>query len=275
MHAPEDSRISRLDAIEAAAYRDMFAAAPVTLRQTLGLATQEIGGATLLLAPGLPTPMFNRVIALGNSQPVTDTELDAITEAYRHAGVQNWWIHASPGVHHEALVRLLSARGFSPPSRRAWVKVQRGTEIPVAVETPLEVRRLKPGEEQGLAEATCASFEMPGSLAPWFEALAGQPNWRAVVAIQDHRVLGGGFLHLQGTDAWFGAGSVRPEARRQHAHRALMTERIRLAIEAGCTLLTTETGEPVHDESNPSLRNMIACGFEKIAARLNFAAPLT
>ena len=52
-----------------------------------------------------------------------------------------------------------------------------------------------------------------------------------------------------------------------------MALRIRLAIEAGRTRITTETGEPVGDEPNPSLRNMAACGFAKVFARLNFVAP--
>jgi len=114
---------------------------------------------------------------------------------------------------------------------------------------------------------------MPASLAPWFESLANRPDWRAVAAFDHDQVVGGGYLHLQGTRAWLGAGGVRPEARRHHAHRALMAARIRLAIEAGCTLIATETGEPVGEEPNPSLRNMTACGFTLAYSRLNLAAP--
>jgi hypothetical protein len=274
MNHLEHSTIHALDAVEAAAYRDMFAAAPAALRQRLGMETREMGGATLLIAPGLPTSMFNRVIAFGNAHPVTDGDLEAIRTVYREAGVRNWWIHLSPGPQLDVLITRLSSQGFTPPPRRAWVKVVRGTDPPGDVETPLDVRPIKPGEEQLLAETTCAAFEMPVALAPWFMALATRPHWQAVAAFDQDRVMGGGYLHIQGNSAWLGAGGVRPESRRQHAHRALMTLRIRLAIESGCTRISTETGEPANDEPNPSLRNMFACGFEKAASRLNFAAPL-
>jgi hypothetical protein len=33
----------------------------------------------------------------------------------------------------------------------------------------------------------------------------------------------------------------------------------------------TETGEPIGDEPNPSLRNMAWCGFVRVASRLNYA----
>jgi hypothetical protein len=49
-----------------------------------------------------------------------------------------------------------------------------------------------------------------------------------------------------------------------------MAARIRPAIEAGCTAIVTETGEPVGDEPNPSLANMLRCGFVRVASRLNY-----
>ena len=80
-------------------------------------------------------------------------------------------------------------------------------------------------------------------------------------------------LFIEGDTAWLGSGGVLPESRGHHAHRALMTLRIELAIQAGCRHIITETGEPVGDESNPSLRNMEACGFSKLFSRKNYAAP--
>ena len=49
--------------------------------------------------------------------------------------------------------------------------------------------------------------------------------------------------------------------------------RIGAAISAGCTSIVTETGEPVHDEPNPSLANMARCGFSRVASRLNWESP--
>jgi len=154
-----------LDAVEAAAYRDMFAAAPTELAP-LGLETREVAGATLLMAPGLPTPMFNRVIGLGNAQPASDDDVDRIVAAYREAGIGSWWMHLSPGARPASLGATLERHGFAQPARAAWVKVLRDEVAAPEVETGLEIRSIRPGEEQALGEALCAAFEMrPSGLA--------------------------------------------------------------------------------------------------------------
>ena len=93
------------------------------------------------------------------------------------------------------------------------------------------------------------------------------------MAVVNGEVVGGGFVHLQGERAWLGVGGVRPTARGQRVHRTLMTLRIEQAIDAGCSEIATETGEPIGDEPNPSLQNMRACGFSQAYSRLNYAAP--
>lgn len=261
------------DAIEAAAYRDMYAAAPPGLAAKLGLAVEEIGGATLLMARAIPDAFFNRVIGLGVARPASEAALDNLLAAYRAAGAKHWWVHLTPGAEPAALPSWLERRGFVLAKRSAWAKVLRGTEAPPEVGTPLEVRAARQGEEGALAESIAAAFGMPAAFAPWFAALALRRGWRAYVALEADRVVGGGLLYLDGGDAWLGAGAVRAEQRGRHAHRALMALRVREAIAAGCTRIFTETGEPVGDEPNPSLANMQWCGFRRVCSRLNYAAP--
>ena len=259
------------DAIEAAAYRDMYAAAPPALAAQLGLELRKLGDATLLIAHGIPDPFFNRVIGLGSGHPAREDDLDAVTAEYR--GQKRWWLHITPGAKPAALASWLAARGFALAKRRAWAKMVRGTSSMPEVETPLEVRAARAGEQDGLAESIAAAFGMPALLAPWFAALASRRNWRACVALEAGHVVGGGLLYLDGSDAWLGAGAVRTEQRGRHAHRALMALRIREAIDAGCTRIFTETGEAIDGEPNPSLANMRWCGFRRAGSRLNYAAP--
>jgi hypothetical protein len=65
---------------------------------------------------------------------------------------------------------------------------------------------------------------------------------------------------------------VLAEARRRNAHRAILAERLTLAIGQRVTHIATETGEPINSEPNPSLRNMYRLGFERVASRLNYVA---
>jgi len=266
--------IRRHDEVEAAAYRSLFAAAPAGLAQSLGLRVQEIGDACALLATGIPTHIFNRVIGLGNREPASAVALKNIETCYREAGVRDWWVHVSPTGRESQLLDSLSEQGYHLAERKAWAKMVHDATPAEPVMCQADVRELAPGEEIELAQTICTAFEMPSAMAPWFAALALQPQWRAVAAWRAGQIVGGGYLHLQGQYAWLGAGGVRPEARGLHVHRALMAKRIELALDAGCTQLFTETGEAVGDEPNPSLRNMLACGFTRAFSRLNYRAPV-
>ncbi len=270
----EDTLLAyRHDAVEAAAYRDMVAAAPPSLAHALGLETRDVRSATLLVAPGLPTPIFNRVIGLANGAAATQGDLDAIAQAYRSAGVRTWWIHATPGPHFDDLCALLESNGYALPSRRAWAKMWRGPEPSPEVSSASEIGRASPGDATEVGAVLSAAFGMPPSAATWLASLVGRGGWLTAVARLDGKIVGAGMLHRQGRAGWLGIGGVREDARGARAHRALMAWRIREAIVLGCSDIVTETGEPTGDEPNPSLRNMEACGFRRLCSRLNFAAP--
>jgi hypothetical protein len=267
---PDLPMIHRLDAIEASAFRAMYAAAP---DPSLGIATHEIAGATLLICKGLPAPIFNRVIGLGNTTPASARDLDHIVAAYRAAGLKNWWICLSPDAQPETIDEMLSMRGFTLAPRKSWAKVVRDNSPILKMKTTLEIRTIRPGEEPTLAETLCAAYRMPPSAAPWFARIPTMKGWKAVAAFDGGAMIGAGMLYTNGENAWLGVAGVRPEARGRHAHRALMIERIRLASSSGCQCIATETGEPIGDEASPSLDNMYACGFTRLFGRLNYAAP--
>jgi hypothetical protein len=68
-------------------------------------------------------------------------------------------------------------------------------------------------------------------------------------------------------------GSVAESHRRRGGQQALLARRIVDAIDAGCTAIVSETGEPIADEPNPSLANLLRCGFKVVASRLNLPGP--
>lgn len=263
------------DNLEAAAYRDLIAAASTELVRATGLRATEIGGAMLLIAPGIPDTLFNRAIGLGVRRPATEADLEAVIAEFREAGSKNYWIHLTPTARPGSLQGWLDQRGFALPARRSWVKMVRGVEALPEPDSDLEVGAARPGEESAAAEAIRSAFGMPPPFVPWLAALARRPAWRLFVARRAARVVGGAFLFVDGARAWLGAAGVLEEFRRRGAHPALIALRIREAGAAGCTEVHTETGEPIGDEANPSLANMRRCGFMPLFSRLNFAPPRT
>lgn len=263
------------DDIEARAFADLFDAAPPELRDRLGLQVRSVADATLLMAPRMPTAMFNRAIGLGLRQRAKVADVRAIDKAFHEAGSNPWWLHWNPYSAPERFPSELPALGFTQPARKSWAKVLRGPTTPPAIHTDLAIAPVTDGDQaEQAAQAVTRSFEMPAFMAQWFRQLHGRPGWRMyTVADESGTVVGGGCLYVEGRTAWLGMGSVLPSHRRRGGQGALMARRIHDAIESGCRHIATETGEAMGDEPNPSLANMKRCGFEKVASRLNFAGP--
>ncbi|MFO1274253.1 MAG: hypothetical protein U1F50_21730, partial [Rubrivivax sp.] len=158
MNALEAAR--RADDAEAAAYADLWQAAPPALRERLGLALQRVADATLLVAPGLPTPMFNRAIGLGLRTPADTAALGDIEARFRGAGVRSWWLHWNPQASPADFEADLAARGYTAPPRQRWAKMLRPAADAPAATTSLDLR---PADDAGAAATTQAiatAFEM-------------------------------------------------------------------------------------------------------------------
>jgi hypothetical protein len=270
MQADAISHARIVDDIEAAAFRDMYATVPNELVSKLNPQSVEIAGATLLMASGIPDPTFNRVIGLGNSGEISDTQIDGVVAAYRDAGIGSYWLHVNTVAAPSSLPLQLEQRGYQLAKRRTWAKMIRGTEPTTPIDTALTIRLARSDEYAAVGQAITNAFGMPPLFAVWIQNMAATSKWTLVAALDNERIVGGGLVFIENQLAWLGMGGVIPEARGRQAHRAIMTQRINIAIERDCTHIVTETGEPINNEPNPSLRNMYRCGFTRVCARLNY-----
>lgn len=261
------------DEAEALAFADLYAAAPEPLRSRLGLRVEQVVDATVLLAPGLPSPMFNRAIGLGLQRPASAAEVEALAGLYRSAGCPSWWLHWNPHAAPAELASRLPEMGFTQPARRSWAKVLRGAEPAPSIASDLHIAAATDAQAAEATQAIVEAFEMPAFMADWLRCLHGRPHWRLYAATDGGQVVGGACLFTTGEFAWLGMGSIRASHRRRGGQGALMARRIADAIGAGACYLVTETGEPMADEPNPSLANMKRCGFAIVASRLNFVGP--
>jgi GNAT superfamily N-acetyltransferase len=257
------------DAIEAAAMCDLYAAAPPEMR----MQSAVFGAVTALIAPTLPITFFNRVIGLGNETPATAADIERVSGLFEAAGIGSYWIHLVPSARPAELAELLQQRGFAPPPRRSWAKFLRGTEAPPSPRTELRIREATPADAAAVANVVCTAFGMPPSIAPWFGALVGRPKWHVLVAEDRERVVATASLFVDADMAWLGVGGTLADRRGQGAHKALIAKRIAAAVDFGCRVIATETGEPIQGEPNPSLANLRRAGFVQVCSRLNFEAP--
>jgi GNAT superfamily N-acetyltransferase len=256
------------DAIEAAACRDMYAAAPTALQ----LAAKTIDAATVLIAPTLPVTYFNRVIGLGDESPATVATIRDIAALYTAANVASYWVHLIPSAQPADAGTLLEQSGLKLPPRRSWAKFLRNVIDPPPITTELRLREATPADADAVGKVITSAFGMPSSIGPWFGALVGRPGWTVLVAEAADVIVATGAVFIAGDRAWLGAGSTLADSRGRGAQSALLSARIRIAAERGCHIVATETGEPAAGEPNPSLANIRRAGFVQVCSRLNYAS---
>jgi hypothetical protein len=256
-----------LDEIEATAWRDLIdAAAPAVIAAT-GMAWARVGDVTILMAPRLASPLWNRALGIGNGEPATDALIDEVIVRLTAHGVADPWIHVSAASRPASIAQWLGARGFAPAPPRAWVKLVRGREPAPAMPTDLDVRELDGADAPPLARVLCAAHGVPAAVAPLVEALVGRRGWRAYGAFDGAALVAGAMLRVDGRDAWLGLGGTLASHRGRGAHGALVARRITDAITQGATTIATETRAPVDGVAGPSLVNLERCGFQPAGVR--------
>jgi GNAT superfamily N-acetyltransferase len=264
----DESRL--VDLAEAEAMRDVCAAAPDEFVRRTGLRCLDVGGATLVIAPGIPATMFNRAMGLGVFSDSTEADLDAVIGTFRAAGCPKFWIHANPTARPAALETWLVARGFRLATRRAWSKMLLGADPMSAANTSFDVREVGAEHAVEVAHVLVTAYGMSADFESLFRALVGRPNWHAVAGFDDDRIVCGGFVYRGRDLAWLGVGGTLPEFRGRGGQGAVMALRIRIAREHGVRYVVTETGEPIAEEANPSLGNMFRFGFRRVCSRHNY-----
>jgi hypothetical protein len=260
------------DAIEGAAWTDLYAAAPPAISRALGLKALRVADAHVFIARSLPVSLFNRAFGLGNTQAVTDSDVDAVLRAFEDNGATHPWIQSGPASSAKELPTWLESRGLRLVPR-AWAMMQRENEPAPEIATELTIRPVASEHAMQLAKVLAIAHGMPSALAEWTVVLIGRPGWHGYAAWDGDAIVAGGMLFIDGTRGWLGLGGTIPAYRGRGAQGALMTRRVAHALEAGCEVMSCETGEPVLGERSSSYTNMLRSGFHQIASRKNYERP--
>jgi GNAT superfamily N-acetyltransferase len=251
-----------LERAEAAAFRDLHEAVPAALAAEHGFAVAEIDGAVCGRVRALDgVPEVNRVVGAGPG-----LDVGAVLGFYAPTG------HiVSEGPEAAGLGERLRAAGYEPGY--AWMKFARAPDPGANAPTDLRVEAVGAARGRDFAAAVAGGFGMPSWMAGVLAALPGRPGWTCLVAYDGTAPVGGGALFVDGDEGWLGMAATLPEARGRGAQGAILATRIRLAAEAGCTTVTTETG--VREAGRParSYRNILRAGFEEAHVRPNWRSP--
>jgi GNAT superfamily N-acetyltransferase len=245
---------------ELEAFRDLFAAAP----SELGAQVAELGGALCLRLDTAPaTGEFNRAIGLGLGRAATEEGLDSVVGFLNGTASL---LAIAPAAAPPELEEWLGARGFA--RGYGWTKFSRGVADPPLPRTELRVER--DGDGAAFAQAVIRGYGIPDAFAPWLQDLARRERWHCFVAFDGDTPAGAAALYAAGDVGWLGVAATVPEHRGKGAQSAILAARIEAAAAAGCSVVVTETGEPVDGQPGASYRNILRAGFEPQYVRANY-----
>lgn len=252
-----------VEAVEAAGWSDLMRACPAELAAGLGISVTDEKGAATTIASRIPIALFNR--SFGWQTPAAWT---AALADHRTSGAADFFLQPPP-YGDPSFERWAIAAGLVKRSR--WAKMIRGRDMPPEAQTSLRISDAGPQHAAAFAAAALGGFGMPPALTPWLVALAHRPGWRTYVGWDGDTPVSSAALRITADTAWCGLAATLPTHRGRGGQSALFARRIADALDAGCRLIVTETGEDTPQAPNPSYRNMIRAGFRLTHFRDNWA----
>ena len=261
--------IRKLEAIESEALAELHRAAPTASRDEMGLRLEEFDGVRVSAASRGCNIVVNRAIGLGLTSSATPEQVRRIRGIYDECGIGRYFVHLSPEGKPEPLTELAERAGLVRD--RAWMKFAR-SDVPVAQRiTDLEIREIGPEYADDFGRIAGSAFDLEEIAWPMLAGLVGRAGWHVFMSFRGEVPVGTGALFVLDDVGWTDWGATDPAFRRQGSQSALLTRRIAHAVDLGCSLIGTCTGEAVPGEYQASYLNIQRCGFEEAGLRENYS----
>lgn len=200
-----------IEAAEARAWADLYAAAPVDWAASAGLGTRHVDGALVLSWAATGRRYFSRVIGLGVGEPASEAAIDDILDGYREAGITMFLLQSLPHCRPSGYGGWLRDRGLEPFDVQDRV-VRDG--LPLAPfsgpgHRELIVDRVDRATSDEWAEFLQRVYRLETGV--WLQALIGRPGWHQYVVRERGEIVAarGMFIDPVGM-AWLGMDGPVP-----------------------------------------------------------------
>jgi len=262
-----------IETIERLALTSLHEAATQDVKSALRLGRETVGSAMLSVAGEAPASAIvaNRAIGLGVGTAESRETVTQIVDHYRNAGVERYFVHVHPESKPDTLRDWLIESGLE--KARGWMKFSRGREALPLVNTNLGVRRAQAADAPAFGRIVCDAFDLGEAAADWLAGLVGQEGWRIYMTFSGDEPAGTGAMFIHEDIAWLDWGATAPAFRRQGSQNALLRMRLQQALDLGCRMIVTTTGEEVEGDPQHSYKNILRMGFEEAYVRENYAPP--
>lgn len=226
------------------------------------------GDALCYMSSTEPSILINRVMKLGSQYRPTLEQLSNIRSLYRMAGLSRFFLHVIPELLGPDYAELLAEAGYE--RYRGWMKFSRGAGDVNPITSDLSIRRIGPDDATAFASIVGDAFDFSADFQPAIAALVHDDNWHVYMSFAGDIPAGTGALYMRDGLGYLDFGATHPDFRRRGSQSAILNERIRDALDAGCTSVVTMTGEAVPGDEQHSYRNIQKAGFTEAYLRENW-----
>src|SRR5438876_2797121 len=203
---------ARIEAAEARAWVDCYAAAPADFADQVGLTSREVGGATVLGWAATGRRYFSRAIGLGVAELAAERGIDDIIHGYEAAGIDMFLLQSLPHCRPAEYEGWLRERGLEPFDRQD--RVLRGAEPyagapPAFPDRRFQVEPVQAGTADEWAEFLQRVYRL--NTGEWLQQLVGRPGWHPYLARENGEVVAARTMFI-GPDglAWLGMDGPVP-----------------------------------------------------------------
>jgi len=206
--SPVDLRTAAsIEAAEARAWADLYAAAPADWAASAGVRARELGGVLVLEWAATKRRYFSRAIGLGVVAPATAEAIDGILGVWDEAGIGMFLVQSLPQCRPADYESLLRERGLEPFDAQDRVIRDGSPVVPIRAE--VEVERVTGKSACEWSDFLQRVYGL--DTGPWLPCLIDRPGWHQYVARDAGEIVAarGMYIGPDGT-AWLGMDGPVP-----------------------------------------------------------------
>lgn len=263
-----------LEAAEARAWADLYAAAPAAWAESVGLGTGQVAGALVLRWAASGRRYFSRVIGLGVAAPASAEAVDEILDGYRDAGITMFLLQSLPHCRPAGYERWLRTRGLESFDVQDRV-VRDGRPFapsPLVEGRELIVERVEAQNKDEWASFLQRVYRL--DTGPWLQALVGRPGWHQYVALEEGKIVAarGMYIGPEGT-AWLGMDGPVPGVTTEdyEPDAALCSFIVEDGLARGARPFIADIEAPSTTMGTPAYQYFARLGFRRPYARTHYA----
>jgi hypothetical protein len=263
-----------IEAAEARAWEDVYAAAPPDWAAGVGLGTHWVGETLVLHWAATGRRYFSRAIGLGVTEPAEERLVDEVLSVWERHGIDMCLVQSMPRCLPAAYEGWLRERGLQPFDTQDRIVRMDGATVSRSAPSgrALTVERVQRSTAEEWSSFLQRIYRL--DTGPWLPLLIDRPGWYQYVAREQGQIVAARGMHV-GADgiAWLGMdGPVPGVMSADYAPDAAICAAIVAdGPELGAHTFIADIELPAEAMDTPAYADFAALGFSRPYTRTHWA----